>query len=108
MGSMSKGLFFTACFIFVMQAAGSRMLSISERNLPIPGLHQLPLEFGQWKATGEQTLERNVTEFLRPDDYILRDYGNEGAATSINLFVAYFKSLQNTYGPHSPRVCLPA
>lgn len=108
MGSMSKGLFFSVCLIFVMQAAASRMLSITERDLPVPGLHQLPMEFGKWKATGEQTLERGVTEFLRPDEYILRDYGNPGAGTSINLFVAYFKSLQNTYGPHSPRVCLPA
>ena len=27
--------------------------------------------------------------------------------TPFNVFVAYFKSLQNTYGPHSPSVCLP-
>ena len=26
---------------------------------------------------------------------------------SINFFVAHFKSLQDSYGPHSPRVCLP-
>ena len=108
MGSMSKGLFFSVCLIFAMQAAASHLLSISERNLSIPALRELPLEFGAWKASGDQTLERGVTEFLRPDDYILRDYGDERAGTSINLFVAYFKSLQNTYGPHSPRVCLPA
>jgi EpsI family protein len=91
-----------------MQAAASRMLLISERDLPIPGLHKLPLELGEWKATGEQTLERNVSEYLKPDEYVLRDYVNQRGGAPINLFAAYFKSLQNTYGPHSPRVCLPA
>ena len=48
-----------------------------------------------------------MLEYLKPDSYVLRDYGNKADNSSINLFVAYFKSLQNSYGPHSPRVCLP-
>ncbi len=45
--------------------------------------------------------------YLKPDEYILRDYADPRGTPSINLFVAYFKSLQNKYGPHSPRICLP-
>jgi EpsI family protein len=37
----------------------------------------------------------------------MRDYTNQDGRVSVNLFVAYFKSLQNSYGPHSPRACLP-
>jgi len=105
--SVVKGLFLPVCLIFALQAAVSRVISIPERDIPIPELRQLPSEAGKWKAGPEQTLERNVAEYLKPDDYVLRDYVNESAGSSINLFVAYFKSLQNAWGPHSPSVCLP-
>jgi len=67
----------------------------------------LPSEVGKWKAVGDQTLEPNVLEYLRPDDYVIRDYVNQPANSSVNVFVGYFKSLQSNYGPHSPRQCLP-
>jgi EpsI family protein len=105
---MPRVLFIALALILVMQASALRLISISEHDLGVPGLHQLPQEFGQWKGNGEQTLEQGVTDFLRPDEYVLRDYSKPNEAGRINLFVAYFKSLQNTYGPHSPRVCLPA
>jgi EpsI family protein len=106
-GSLVKGLFLPACLLLVVQGGLSRVVSITEKDIPIPGLSQLPSEAGAWKAGPEQRLERGVAEYLRPDDYILRDYRNASAGSTINLFVAYFKSLQNTWGPHSPSVCLP-
>lgn len=107
LSAITKGLFLPVCLILVLQAAASRVLYVTERDLALPGLHQLPVEFGTWKAPGEQTLETSVAEYLKPDEYILRDYTSKSADSSVNLFVAYFKSLQNAYGPHSPRVCLP-
>jgi len=107
LGGVSLGLFLTVCLILMLQAATSRALSIPERNLPIPELHRVPFELGRWKAPGENALEDSVAAYLKPDEYILRDYVDAGAGTTINVFVAYFKSLQNTYGPHSPRICLP-
>jgi EpsI family protein len=95
------------CLILVVQTAASRVLTVPERNLPLPGLQGLPLRFGEWQERGEQALDPNTREYLHPDEYILRDYVKEGPGVSINLFVAYFKSLQDRYGPHSPRVCLP-
>lgn len=107
LGSAGSGIFLLICLILGVQATASRMVTIDERNIPVPGLHELPLDFGNWKATGEQSLERDVALYLKPDDYILRDYVDPAAGTATNLFVAYFKSLQNSYGPHSPRICLP-
>jgi EpsI family protein len=105
---MNRTLFLTACAILLMQASAVRMLSISERDLSLPGLHQLPHDFGNFTATGEQALEPAVLEYLRPDEYTLRDYVNASDGRRVNLFVGFFKSLQNTYGPHSPRNCLPS
>jgi len=102
-----KGLFLPLCLILVLQAAASRMLSVTERDLPIPGFSQIPSELGGWKSNGEQAIESTVAAYLKPDDYVLRDYVSPAAGSSINVFIAYFKSLQNAYGPHSPKVCLP-
>ena len=104
---MTKGLFLPAGLILLLQAATSRGLTVVERDLPLPALHQVPLELGNWKAPAEQMLEADVSAYLKPDDYILRDYANRVAGSFINVFIGYFKSLQNAYGPHSPRVCLP-
>ena len=105
---LKPGLLFpAACLILLLQAAGSRMVAISERDLPIPQLHRVPMALGDWRSPGEQDLEESVAKYLKPDDYILRWYGEQRSGGTLNLFVAHFKSLQNTYGPHSPHVCLP-
>lgn len=103
----TRGLFLPVCLILALQASGARLLSMPEGDFPIPNLRQLPLALENWKAPSEQALEADVTAYLKPDDYILRNYVDTTAGSSISLFVAYFKSLQNVYGPHSPRVCLP-
>src|SRR5215472_16130167 len=104
---MNRTLFLTACAILLLQAGAARMLSVTERDLSLPGLHQLSFDFGNFRATSEQALEPAVLEYLRPDEYTLRDYVNMSDGMRVNLFVGFFKSLQNTYGPHSPRNCLP-
>jgi EpsI family protein len=101
------GLFAAACLILVFQASASRVLKIDEQKIGIPGLHQLPWQIGPWRSSGEESIGADVAAYLKPDEYILRDYVNPGNGGTIDLFVAYFKSLQNVYGPHSPRICLP-
>jgi EpsI family protein len=105
--SALKICFVLAGFLLAAQAAALHMLSVPERELPVPPLPSFPAQFGEWKLQTEQALEPAVVAYLKPDSYVLRDYGSKTATNSINLFVAYFKSLQNSYGPHSPRVCLP-
>ncbi|MGD0434821.1 MAG: exosortase C-terminal domain/associated protein EpsI [Bryobacteraceae bacterium] len=101
------GWFLVICVILAAQAAGSRRLDVVERDLPLPGLHSLPPRIGNWQSGEERELSASEAATLKPDEYILRDYVDENGKSSINLFVAYFKSLQNAYGPHSPRICLP-
>lgn len=102
------GLLAAACLVLVFQASATRLLRIDEQNIPIPGLHRLPFELDQWKASSEQTMAATTEAYLKPDEYIMRDYGKAADGSNINLFVAYFKSLQSKYGPHSPSICLPA
>lgn len=101
------GLFATVCLVLVMQAAASRMLKVDEGSLPVPGLHDIPFHIGKWNVSAEELMTADAEAVLKPDEYILRDYAAQPGGVPINLFVAYFKSLQNTYGPHSPRICLP-
>lgn len=101
------GLLGAACVILVLQASTTSMLKIDERKIPIPGLHQLPLQFEKWKSSQEATMPATTEQYLKPDEYILRDYMDQQGGPMINVFVAYFKSLQSKYGPHSPSVCLP-
>lgn len=93
--------------ILAGQMAAFYAISIRERPLTAPALDLLPAAIGDWRLTGESALEPAVAAYLRPDSYIVRDYANPDRKIAVSLFVAYFKSLQNTYGPHSPRVCLP-
>lgn len=102
------GLLAAGCLILVLQASASRKLKVDERNMPIPGLHDLPQQLQDWKASPDQFMDAGTEAWLKPDEYILRDYVDEQHRAKVGLFVAYFKSLQNTYGPHSPSVCLPA
>jgi EpsI family protein len=83
------------------------MLQIDEQHIGIPQLRAIPWQLGKWQASGEQSMEDIVAQYLKPDEYILREYVDPGNGLPIGVFVAYFKSLQNNYGPHSPRICLP-
>jgi EpsI family protein len=83
------------------------MLKVDEQNMPIPGLHDLPRQLAEWKGSPDQAMDAAAEAWLKPDEYILRDYVDEQNGAKLNLFVAYFKSLQNSFGPHSPSACLP-
>ncbi len=96
-----------AVLILAAQGAVLHVLSIPEKGIIIPRLDTTPAQFGAWKTVSEEALDPAVQEYLKPDSYILRNYGNAASGSGVNLFVAYFKSLQSGYGPHSPAVCLP-
>lgn len=109
MNSATQGVFLSVCLILILQAAASRVLSIPERDFPIPQLHTVPMQLEGWRASGEELLEEDTLKVLQPDEYILRNYVAEAEGASMGLFVAHFRSRQNSnsYGPHSPRACLP-
>lgn len=93
--------------ILTLQMAAAWAITLGERPPVAPDLRALPIEIGAWTMNGENALEPDVLAYLRPDDYIDRNYRANGPAGNVNLFVAYFKSLKSGYGPHSPGVCLP-
>lgn len=95
------------CLILTLQAGASKIFRIDEQKIGTPGLHGLSSTFGKWTLINEQALDAGTVQYLRPDEYVLRDYASSSGATPVNLFVAFFKSLQSNYGPHSPRICLP-
>jgi EpsI family protein len=96
-----------AVLILAAQAAAMHVLNIPEESITVPQLGNVPAQLGAWKTVSEQALDPGVQEYLKPNAYILRDYANPALGSSVNVFVAYFKSLQSGYGPHSPAVCLP-
>ena len=96
-----------AVLILAAQGAALHVLSIPEKDIVIPQLDKMPAQLGEWKTVSEETLDPAVQEYLKPDSYIMRDYANAASGSAVNVFVAYFKSLQSGYGPHSPSVCLP-
>jgi len=93
--------------ILGLQIAAAYALSMNEQPPASPALENLPTEIGAWRLVGQQAMEPEVAAYLRPDDYISRNYQASGPAGRVNLFVAYFKSLKSGYGPHSPGICLP-
>jgi EpsI family protein len=93
--------------ILAGQIAASRATFLAERLPKPPSLHLLPAKIGSWRATGEQYLDPAVLNYLKPNDYIMRIYENPEREIELTLLVAYFRSLKSSYGPHSPRVCLP-
>jgi EpsI family protein len=107
MGTVKIVIFAAAFVILALQASASRVLKIDETKIGIPGLHDIPWQLGPWETSAEGAMTAETAAALKPDEYVLRDYTDKANGQTIDLFVAYFKSLQNTYGPHSPRICLP-
>lgn len=104
---VAGGFFIPMVLILAVQTAAPHFITIREMEFPPPVLHEIPYNIGNWHSSGDEALDHNVTEYLRPDEYVLRDYFDKSSGTTVNLFVAYFKSLQNAWGPHSPSICLP-
>lgn len=105
--SRARNWWLLVCLVLVLQAVASRVVSIPERDPALPDLNSLPTQLGPWEQRGTLFLDEGTKEQLHPDEYVLRDYVNRNSGAPMNLFVAYFKTSQGRYGPHSPRVCLP-
>jgi len=106
-GTVIPGGFLVVCVILGLQAVASKQMSVAERAAAAPELEQIPWRIGRWKAQAEGSLDNSMILALKPDAYVLRDYADPSSGSVMNLFVGYFQSRQNAYGPHSPRICLP-
>lgn len=96
----------TTIFVLVLITTGV-VENIKSREVPIVEklpLLDFPLSISNW-AGKFQAIEVNIIEFLEISDYTMINYqrGND----VINLYIAYYDSLQNNAFPHSPRKCIP-
>jgi len=66
-----------------------------------------PTELGDWQGR-RQLLDENTERVLAADDYLLADYASTAGDKPVNLLVAYYDSLTNGSGIHSPEVCIPS
>ena len=65
-----------------------------------------PRQLGDWQGGNPQLLGTDVEQVLLADDYLLVDYANQGSGP-VNLFIAYYNSLNGEAAIHSPEQCLP-
>lgn len=71
-------------------------------------LKQIPRTLANWGFADDAVLDQSVLGALAPDDYLARYYQSADRKHSAELLIAYFKSQTEGFGPHSPKVCLPA
>lgn len=69
-------------------------------------VHEIGDALGDWTAQYDSVFDADVLGALRPDDYLVRYYGR--GDIQAEAVIAYFGSQTGGFGPHSPRVCLPA
>ena len=80
-------------------------LYVQERQNVIPERRvfaEFPLTIGDWKGT-TGTLEENILDALKTEDYIISDYVNENGKL-VNFYVAYYADQAAGSAAHSPRV----
>ena len=86
---------------------GLRMwVSAAPAPPPRESLANFPKQVGDFKMTGEETLDEPIQGVLRADDYMLRRYVNT-AGQPVDFFVAYYKTQKAGESMHSPKNCLP-
>ena len=69
-----------------------------------PPLNSFAANVGPWRTFQQMQIDEGTQSFLKADDTLSRRY--EGPS-SVELFVAFFKSQRGGVTPHSPKVCLP-
>lgn len=93
--------------IVLVLSFGLRMwVSAAPAPPPRESLANFPKQIGEWKMTGEETLDEPIEGVLRADDYTLRRYVNQ-AGQPVDFFVAYYKTQKAGESMHSPKNCLP-
>ena len=83
-------------------------LYVQERENVIPERRvfaEFPLKIADWKGT-TGTLEENILDALKTEDYIISDYVNENGKL-VNFYVAYYADQAAGSAAHSPRACIP-
>jgi exosortase D (VPLPA-CTERM-specific) len=87
-------------------AAVSWMIGERQETPPTrPPFLDFSMDIGAWHGS-PLTMESQYISVLRFDDYLLADYVS-GDGTSVNLYMAYYRSQKKGQSAHSPQSCIP-
>ena len=70
-----------------------------------PAFIDFSMDIGRWHGT-PLTMEPQFISALRFDDYLLADYVSQDG-TSVNAYMAYYRSQKKGQSAHSPQSCIP-
>ncbi len=93
----------------LMLTAGLSFLAIPNRGavaIERAPFSAFPRHVGDWTTDVPQRLEADVEKILGADDYYAANYAEPGAASQVELFMAWYHD-QLHGGTHSPTLCLP-
>jgi len=76
----------------------------AKRQMPSRPLLDFPLVMDDWVGQSHP-MSVSIVAFLKLSDYILVDY--KSSDQIVNLYIAYYQSLDEETFPHSPRQCIP-
>jgi exosortase D (VPLPA-CTERM-specific) len=101
-----------AAAMFTCAVAVITISSIAWVHARTPGPSRLtfstfPQRIGDW-SSHEGQLDPAVLAVLKSSDYYVSDFSEPGSSIPVNVFVAYYDSLNKGAAIHSPQVCLPA
>lgn len=66
-----------------------------------------PQKLDEWRSGPQQYLDPTIEAVLAADDYLSVGFIAPGERVPVDLFVAYYNSLTDGSGIHSPEVCIP-
>jgi len=69
-------------------------------------LAQFPRAVGEWQGQVDATLEPDVLNILKLNDYVMRDY-SDAAGRHIWLYIGFWETQRKGAQIHSPKHCLP-
>ena len=91
--------------LLLVQISAFYGMSTSEFVPHPPPLKNFPSTVGPWVKVGETEPQSDITDLLRADDWLNREYLSP--LGRVNLWVAFYKTQRTGVSPHSPKVCLP-
>ena len=102
---LSRPLLASAALLAAL-AAGLALMPQRIETAPARAMFSaFPDQIGAWQGH-RSTLDREVLDALKLDDYILTDYSRPGAGP-LNFYVAWYNSQIAGESVHSPRSCIP-
>lgn len=91
--------------LLLLQIAAYYGLPSQESTPKMKDLETFPAALSPWTMTASHPLEDEVQKVLKADQTINRIYSDQ--QSTVNLFVAYFRTQKSGVAPHSPKNCLP-